>query len=73
MNKFWKWMKEKEYFHDGHSYSETLSDEEFFKIHYKMLIGFMLEYLIEKDDIHERGSIDKWYNDCKKAVEVISE
>lgn len=75
MEKFWQWMESKNYFHDGHTYSESLTDYQLFRQNKQMLIGYMLEYLLEKDitNIQEWNNIDDFYNECKIAIEAVNE
>lgn len=52
MNKFWKWMKKKEYKEDGSfdeiqgSLYDTANNPVYFTK--QMIIGYMIEYIIEK-------------------------
>jgi hypothetical protein len=56
MGVFWKWMEEKGYGYEG-MHIKTLDHKNKFPIHHyveipkQMLIGYMIEYLIERDVI----------------------
>lgn len=46
MKNFWKWMTKQGYYHEGHTYSESMDDKALFSNNKNMLIGYMEEYLL---------------------------
>ena len=77
MDEFWKWMRKKEY--NDPQYEEYLldTDDESISPTKQMLIGYMIEYLAEKNELteiefnYDMESVQEYFDRIKTIIENI--
>jgi hypothetical protein len=82
-DKFWQWMEKKGYGDAGNvskGFYYLTKDGLFWKPTKQMLIGYMIEYLIQKDFLYEVGKnicgstdIDEIYEDLEHNINELEE